>query len=145
MEILIESDNPSSNKTLNELLENFLIEMTHSGQSYYKYENKISQINMNYKSEKLLLKFQYGFKSKYNKNTAYEKLETNRPVLSPYTFWTIKISAIKEKEKEEIDFLNKIDSIMHENFELRFILFGHGIYVDESKNKCKNSDIVAKF
>jgi len=64
LEILIESDNPSSNKTLNELLENFLIEMTHSGQSYYKYENKISQINMNYKSEKLLLKFQYGFSMK---------------------------------------------------------------------------------
>ena len=97
---------------------------------------------MNYKPEKLLLKFQYGSKSK-DKNTAHWKLETNRPVLSPYTFWTIKISAIKEKEKEEI--LNKIDSLMHENFELRFILFGHGIYVDESNNKCKNSDTVAKF
>lgn len=60
----IESDESNSNKILNELLEQFYIELTHSGESNFKYKEKNYKINMNYESEhKLMLKYQYGIRS----------------------------------------------------------------------------------
>ncbi len=131
---MIETDAPDTNRTLNGLLKNFIVEMTHSGESNYKYKGKTITINMNYQSgEKLSLKHQYG--STENSNNSFKKLAANRPVLSPYTFWTIQIKAI-EKEKEE-ELFEKIDSIMHENVELKVFLYGQGQYVDDSKeNVC---------
>jgi len=134
LDLLIETDAPDTNRTLNGLLKNFIVEMTHSGESNYKYKGKTITINMNYQSgEKLSLKHQYG--STENSNNSFKKLAANRPVLSPYTFWTIQIKAI-EKEKEE-ELFEKIDSIMHENVELKVFLYGQGQYVDDSKeNVC---------
>jgi hypothetical protein len=40
LDILIETNTPSTNKTLNDLLKNFMIELTYSGESNYKYKGK---------------------------------------------------------------------------------------------------------
>jgi len=143
LELLIETDEPNSNHTINELLKEFMVEMTHSGESHYKYKQKTFSINMNYQSgEKLLLKYQYG--SKDNKNKSYEKLSANIPVLSPYTFWTIKIKAVKKEEEEKL--LKNIDLLIHRNIELKVYLYGYGQYVDESiRNTCENSEIDLLF
>lgn len=139
LNVLIETDVPNTNKTLNELLNEFTIELTHSGESNYKYKEKTLKINMNYKSgEKLSLKYQYGLTT--NANSSYKKLALNKPVLSPYTFWTVRIRAVKIEKEQEL--LKKIDSLLNEtNIELRVFLYGHGQYVDmlaEQNNICEN-------
>ncbi len=139
LNVLIETDVPNTNKTLNELLNEFTVELTHSGESNYKYKEKTFKINMNYKSgEKLSLKYQYGLTT--NANSSYKKLALNKPVLSPYTFWAVRIRAVKTEKEQEL--LKKIDSLLNEtNVELRVFLYGHGQYVDmlaEQNNICEN-------
>lgn len=123
----IESDQSNSNKILNELLEQFYIELTHSGESNFKYKEKNYKIDMNYESEhRLMLKYQYGIRS--NANASYKSLEINRPVLSPYTFWTIRIKAVKREK--EVELLKKIKTIVHGNVKIKVSLCGQGLYVD---------------
>lgn len=131
-----EIDESNLNKTLNELLKEFYIEMTHSGESNYKFKEKSYRIDMDYKSkEKLLLKYQYGDNN--NANTSYKKLESSRPVLSPYTLWLIKIKAVKKEKEEEL--LKKIDMLIHGEIKIKLSLCGKGQYIDSSKeNTCEN-------
>lgn len=110
--------------------------MTHSGESNYKFKEKSYRIDMDYKSkEKLLLKYQYGDNN--NANTSYKKLESSRPVLSPYTLWLIKIKAVKKEKEEEL--LKKIDMLIHGEIKIKLSLCGKGQYIDSSKeNTCEN-------
>jgi hypothetical protein len=135
LDILIEIHTPNTNKTLNDLLKNFMVEMTHSGESNFKYKGKTKTININYQlEEKLLLIHQYG--STENANLSFKKLAANKPMLSPYTFWTIQIKAIQKENEENL--LNQIDLLIHENVEIKIFLHGQGQYVDESKkNSCE--------
>ena len=92
----IKSDN-GSNKTLNSLLEHFYIELTHSGVSKYKFKDKYYSISSNYNwNEKLLIRYQYG--GSVCANEACRKLAENKPLISPFTLWQMKIEPIKPKK-----------------------------------------------
>jgi hypothetical protein len=88
IQIKINSNNKVSTELNTLLNKNVLVELTHSGISNYKLKNDIYVINLNFNSDKkLLLSYQYGSKKVKNANEAYSKLASNKPVLSPYTFW----------------------------------------------------------
>ena len=83
--------------------------------------------------DRLTLSYQYG--SLNNMNNSYKKLAANKPVLSPYTFWTMRIKAVKEEREKEL--LNKIDSLLNGNVEIRVFLYGNGQYVESlTGNTC---------
>jgi hypothetical protein len=128
----------STNSTLNEksrkFFENFFVELKHSGVSYYKYKQDTFIINMNYDSgEKLLLRYKYGSTSIENTNESYRKLAENKPVLSPYTFWEIKLDPISPKDK--INLFDGILPIFKGADEIIISLNGKGQYVTESMKR----------
>jgi hypothetical protein len=129
---------PSANETLNKLLKNFFVELTHSGISNYKFKNYYYVINLNYNSaEKLLLRYQYGSTSSENSNESYKKLADNKAMLSPYTFWDIKIKQIKTGN----NILNEIAKIALENDEIIVYLCGKGSFISKDL-KSTNSSMV---
>lgn len=66
LEISIETDDSNSNRTLNELLNEFKIQLKHSGESYYKFNEKtFTKINM----ENLNNIFEYENESSKKKNS----------------------------------------------------------------------------
>ena len=137
--ILIEiKTNKSLNDQLTSILKNYFVELTHSGISNYKYKLKEFSINLNYNSaEKLLLRYKYGSSGSDDANASYQKLAYNKPVLSPYTFWEIKLNPIDKN-----DHLEKISSIiLTEKDEIVVSLNGKGQYVtDEVKqSNCKHN------
>lgn len=140
LNVLIEENDASVNKTLNELLNEFYIELIHSGDSDYKYLEKTYEISMNYQSyEKLYVKYQYGSKININANGSYKKLEGNKQgVLSPYTLWQFKLKATKPQDENQL--LERINSLLHSGIEIRLVLYGYGQYVEFSEtNSCENN------
>jgi len=121
----------NSNKTLNELLNEFKIQLKHSGESYYKFNEKtFTKINM----ENLNNIFEYENASSKKKNSC-----ENGYALSPFTFWTMSIEAIKKENEDEL--LEKIKSVIEKNDELKVFLYGYGQYTDETKMSiCKNEE-----
>jgi len=131
LEISFETDDSNSNKTLNELLNEFKIQLKHSGESYYKFNEKtFTKINM----ENLNNIFEYENASSKKKNSC-----ENGYALSPFTFWTMSIEAIKKENEDEL--LEKIKSVIEKNDELKVFLYGYGQYTDETKMSiCKNEE-----
>jgi GTPase SAR1 family protein len=129
--IKIELTNPEQNIELQKLLENFQVELTHSGISSYKYNNKIYKISSNGPSgEQINLVYQYGNIDRgthlKHANEAYKKLKQNIPILSPYTTWKIRISPINQRDHL---IFNKIPKKLSS---LKISLIGHGHYVKVS-------------
>ena len=101
--------NSSLNQRLKGLLKNFLVELTHSGVSNYKFKEEFYVINLHHNSDqKLTLSYQYGSKGLDNTNKVFEKLASNKPILSPYTFWHIKLDPINDPITQ-----NQISKITH--------------------------------
>jgi len=109
------------NETLNELLQHFNIELTHSGISFYKYD----EINVEYNfGEKILFINRLGNDETLNESA--KKLASKRPILSPYTFWDIKLETkdlVKKKQLKHFFIEEKYSSI-------KLFLCGHGSYID---------------
>ena len=109
------------NETLNELLQHFNIELTHSGISFYKYD----EINVEYNfGEKILFINRLGNDETLNESA--KKLASKRPILSPYTFWDIKLETkdlVKKKQLKHFFKEEKYSSI-------KLFLCGHGSYID---------------
>ncbi|XP_016836821.1 uncharacterized protein LOC107980525 [Nasonia vitripennis] len=83
----------SRQKKFNEKISQFYIAMTHSGNSYYKCNDKIHMIPSN---DSIPLIF------RTNSDFAYENgnvaiLKDNTPILSPYTMWRIQLKRINKK------------------------------------------------
>ena len=94
---------------LNNILSNFFVELTHFGESNYKYNERFYSINSYYHGEKLMLRYQYGCRNNCtNANESYKKLEKNKPLLSPYAFWGIKLKPIDNKRNNLFEEINKI-------------------------------------
>ena len=124
LQLLIEVNSSSINKTLNSLLENFYIDISHSGVSNFRFKNKSCVIN--HPGPKLLLRFQYGPKAAENANLSYKELSKSKPILSPYTFWDICIRPVTSKYKiyhEDLNLLLKNAS------EIKIMLLGKGEYI----------------
>ena len=119
-----------ANQTLNRLLQNFYVELKHSGQSNYKFKNKIYDITLGHNSaEKITFRYQYGSTTSDNLNKSLKKLATNKPILSPYTFWEIRIQPIHSRTKDGL--LNDIASVLRDGHEIVVALRGKGQYVTE--------------
>jgi hypothetical protein len=126
---------------LNNILSNFFVELTHFGESNYKYNERFYSINSYYHGEKLMLRYQYGCRNNCtNANESYKKLEKNKPLLSPYAFWGIKLKPIDNKRNNLFEEINKIIQF---NSEIEVTLNGYGQYIAEANNlKKSNMDCV---
>ena len=125
--VLIETKkNIELNEELNKYLRNdFLVELTHSGKSNYKLKTKNCQIY----SEKVTITNHYGSYDCNNANEVCKKLYKNKPILSPYTIWEIKL--VKKRSVSE-NIFQIISKIVEEADEITLSLHGKGNYVSDS-------------
>ena len=134
--ILIEAENSTINSTLNKLLENLWLDLTHPKESFYKYKEKKYTVNTNSKpAEKIVLSYQYG--NQENSNESFKKMANSRPVLSPYTFWNIKIKPIL---KDHNALMKNLENLIHENTEFIIFLCGQDQYISNPNDNltCEN-------
>ena len=123
--IEIESS-PEANETLNKLLENFEVELEHSGTSNYKFKNKIYEIKSTGKN--LTLFFQYGSKSEEILNfRVFDKI--SKAKLSPFTWWRINMQVNEENNENKDIILKEISSLTKNHPYVKVLLIGKGTYV----------------
>lgn len=131
---------------LNRLLEKCFIELTHSGMSNYKFRGKIFSIAQSYKSgENLMLRYKYNsHMSNADGNESIKKLSRTRPILSPYSLWTIRISPQSQENRSQI--LSEFKEFLLQNGKqnMTISLRGSGSYVlnsfVNSIESCRNID-----
>ncbi len=132
IELKIKHLDSTKQQELNSCLDNFNVYLTHSTDSYYKFNNIFykfsSNIDVNSNSK---LQLMYGFKKNskghpFTKNEAYEKLDNGELMLSPYSVWQVKLAlANPGNGKNYFNDLEKYSEFV--NLEL----VGTGSYVDE--------------
>ena len=117
------------NESLNALLNQMFVELAHPGISKYKINQEVYTINLHYNSvEKLLLRYRYGSTS--DANESFRKLAENVPMLSPYTFWELKLVPIRNDDQKR--YFDELMSIMKSGEEVIISLIGKGQYVTKS-------------
>ncbi|CAG8729376.1 943_t:CDS:2 [Dentiscutata erythropus] len=102
-------------------LENFDVKMIHSGDSYYRYNDKFYVIRSNEQS------IEYSFEKNnegkpVRSNRVYERIRNEELMLSPYTTWKIKL----KYESKDANF----DKLKMYEEKVCLELIGRGIYVD---------------
>lgn len=121
-------ENSSANTRLDRLLSHIDVELTHSGRSYYKWRTNVRMIDSYLNtSHRLSFTYQYNCLGKDNcgdANAVYKKLEKHKPLLSPYTFWEIRLKFGNDSHEQ----LNEIQSIVKYN-QVSISLIGKGTYV----------------
>jgi len=132
IELRIKHIDSTKQRELNSCLDNFNVYLTHSTDSYYKFNNIFykfgSNIDVNSNNK---LQLMYGFKKNskghpFTKNEAYEKLDNGELMLSPYSVWQVKLAlANPGSGKNSFNDLEKYSGFV--NLEL----VGTGSYVDE--------------
>ncbi len=127
LNILIEIESSSeANETMNRLLENFEVELEHSGTSYYKFKNKVYEIKSNGKN--LTLFFQYGSKSGEITNfKVFDKI--SKAKLSPFTSWQIRIQVNEENNENKETLLKEMTKLVKNHPDIKVSLIGKGTYV----------------
>jgi len=131
--ILIEISSKSLNNTLQNILKEFFIELTHPGVSNFKFKNNFYSINSNFDlSAKLKLIDKYSSTNSDYSNETKKKIEENKPMLSPFTLWEMKIDTFNQENK--IQLLNSINFIVQNNSDTETIVYllGKGQYVLDS-------------
>lgn len=111
----------SSYQTINDQLEkdlqSFHVSLTHMGESSYRCNDQFYTIS----SRPQTISYSFARKNQMPavRNVVYDKLSGGVKLLSPYTFWTIKLG---HGQFDELNpFVNFVDIELH----------GHGQYVDE--------------
>lgn len=136
---------PEKTVVLNNLLRNFYVELIHPGISYFKhrnhtYVNNLIPPNLSSLHEKLLLRYSYG--SSENLNELARKLSLSRPLLSPYTFWEIRLKPKDSNKKEEYSSALKNLTIDEETI---ISLNGKGSYIVEPPINQKMNCLLQKI
>ena len=135
MMIELKSSNSTQNKALNDLLrKNFRWFLTHSGPSYYKFEGN-TFVRSNEK-----IKLSNIYRDDYDEklsdaNEALRKLNSYKPVLSPYTFWEIRLELHPPNPMKQKEELQKLLSTVKNADEIIVSLYINGQYLDESHQK----------
>ena len=129
----------TKNQTLNNLLVECDIKLTHSGRSFFKYDNSINEISSNLNGHQFVLIYDYkSFGNGDRKNEIYKKLKDNEPLLSPYTYWNIKINPSYNNE----DLLKQMAGLYKsKDDEIVISLCGDGKYVQEAYKRNLNLSI----
>ena len=152
--ILIEiaGDDNERSEELTDLLKKFYVELTYAGDSNYKFGEKFYVIDSslnNYKEESLKLISQYGCRRSekcQNMNESFKKLTASKPMMSPYTYWNIRIYPIDSTSSSlTASLLTSIQSLfsktIEEQVELIVSLNGLGQYVSQDIKKKKFIDL----
>jgi hypothetical protein len=117
----------SKNQTLNNFLIECDIKLIHSGQSIFKYGNSINEVNSNLNGHQFVLIYDYKSLGRGDhKNEIYEKLISNEPLLSPYTYWGIQI----KPHRNYVDFFKQMAGLYKSNKdEIIISLCGEAKYI----------------
>ena len=108
------------------------MKLTHPGVSNYKFKGRNYAVNFNVNDgEKLFLKYQYGNITRENSNDSFRKLAANRPVLSPFTSWDIRLEPIFKSEADSRKLVNQIAELISDKEQIMVYLIGNGQYVDD--------------
>lgn len=130
IEIKFRCQNPEQQALLDFELQSFKVELHHSGQSYYRLGNQIYQM-----SNDRGFNISYSFARRPNNrlvesNEVYNKMKRGDLVLSPYTYWTIKLVPLPGSQP-----LNLFDKLKDLRADIELQLVGRGQYVDEAKTR----------
>lgn len=126
----IDLDFHSSNKTINDQLQNVLqsfhVSLTHSGESHYRCNNQFYTIS----SRAQTITYSFGEKKQMPivRNVVYDKLRSGVKLLSPYTLWTVQLSHGRFGKLKP--FVDSVDIGLH----------GQGQFVNEGAAIC-NTDL----
>jgi hypothetical protein len=139
IELHIKHIDPAKQPELNACLSNFNVYLTHSTDSYYRFNNRYYQCGGNLDldsnisddfNRKLLLVYGYDKNTKkisYTRNNAYDKLFRGELMLSPYSIWYVKLVLIKSASRSCFFDLDKYSEFVD------LELVGKGSYVDEDQ------------
>lgn len=124
---------------LDSILDNFLLRISHSGNSYYKFKDKIYVMShQRLDLEHTFRRLNEGGKRRPLENSAiYSGLRKSDPIFSPFTYWDIQLQWIKvgalkreEAERQLAEFANKKVDIR---------LIGEGFYVMSRSDSCAHN------
>jgi len=135
--LLVEAQNSrSDNETLNGLLEKFWVRLVYSGKSEYRFKDEIYSIDPYYNMKSDLILMQgYGCKhSCPSDNESYKMLSGNRPILSPYTLWKMKLVPIHMGRDQLTSTLKEIGALFERN-QVEVSLGGKGQYISRERNE----------
>ncbi|KAF2075875.1 hypothetical protein CYY_002811 [Polysphondylium violaceum] len=128
--LTIECNDPLENAQLQSLLSNVNVVLTHSGKSLYKFNYKIYEMKSFAScssSNGLQLIHRYG--NLESTNQSYKKLASSKPILSPYSNWTIQLIPVAPCPNSVFTELSKYSS------NSTLYLNGRGIYFGETRGK----------
>ncbi|UAW64364.1 hypothetical protein KMZ15_01320 [Mycoavidus sp. HKI] len=125
-DVYVEEEQRKQNqKSLDKVLNLFSVDMTHWGNSYYRYDNQYSSIP----GEKLLINYSFERRGSplqpVSSNGTYKKLSRGDFMLSPYTFWTMQLISQKEGGQRQAEY-NQLKSYVGK---VDLELVGKGWYI----------------
>jgi len=135
--LLVEAQNSKSdNETLNGLLEKFLVQLVYSGKSEYRFKGEIYSFDpYNNMESGLIFLMKYGCKDEcWSVNESYKKLSKNKPILSPYTLWKMKIISRFPNAEEDEKTLKEIGALFEKN-QVVVSLGGKGQFISKDHNE----------
>jgi len=113
------------NSQIQTLLAKFNVVLTHSGVSDFKFNNNIYRIH----STASGLQLTFSYNNTPDSSDSYEKLKNTKPILSPYTTWTIQLKSINPSQSSSLfTLLSKFNNVNVQ-------LYGHGRYFDHNPNE----------
>lgn len=121
-----EKNQTANDKRLSEILQSFHVSLTHMGESHYRCDKHFYAIH----SRPLTIEYSVATRQGIptTRNAAYDKLNANNPILSPYTLWALQL------EKGPFDRLKEFASTVDVEFH------GLGQYIKEPADIC-NTDL----
>lgn len=91
-------------KSIAEALSGVMVEMTHCGTSYFKHDNKLYSMT---NDSGFALKYHYGRSG--NENVVYTKMRNGDFMLSPYTYWAVKVDVPADFLKKNPKMVNMLE------------------------------------
>jgi hypothetical protein len=124
IELNFKSKNETAQFKVNDILKGFRISMTHLGNSYYRYNDKIYPMTTN--SQDIWYYFERNSNGEpVHRSLAYDKLENGDFMLSPYALWKIKLINTENKNNFSFEDLETYKD------EINLELAGYGYYVNK--------------
>jgi hypothetical protein len=124
IELNFKSKNETAQFKVDDILKGFIINMTHLGNSYYRYNDKIYPMTTN--SQIMWYYFERNSNGEpVRRSLSYDKLKNGDFMLSPYALWKIKL--INIENKHNISFK---DLEIYKD-EIKLELVGNGYYVNK--------------
>lgn len=132
IDLIISHKNPVKNHELQEKLKSYAITLTHHGASHYRCGEDFYHIPTG------ALKIYWTFAKNNNThkpthfNDVWDYLSRSKPLLSPYAFWSLKISTLVSQGKS-MSFPRDLYTAFKDSFsDIDVHLVGHGLYVSEN-------------